>query len=114
MITLLRTIFNKETGEEFNAKKAFSVAKYGKETTSAEVYERWLKEIEEEIKYLSQTRLYSCILNIPEDKEKYLEATILVLKDKGFNTNLISKNTLKDYTGQSKFLLITWDNVGLD
>jgi hypothetical protein len=73
----------------------------------------WLKEIKEEIEYRCLERSYSCVLNIPEDREKYLEGIILTLKDNGFETNIISNNTLKDYKGQLKFLLITWDNISL-
>lgn len=114
MITLLRTILNKETKEDFNAKKAFSVAKYGKEITGVQIYLNWVKEIENEIKYQSYARSYSYIIDVPEDKEKYLEDLIFLFKSKGFNMNLISNDTLKDYSGKSKFVLITWDKVSLD
>lgn len=112
--TLLKTIINKNTDEKFDAKKAFSVAKYGKEVTSSQIYQSWLKDVEAEIKYQSQIRSYSYILNIPEDKEKYLTEFILFFEKKGFNMNLISKDTLENYSGKSKFLLITWDNIALD
>ena len=111
---LLKTLIRKPINDNFNATKAFSVAKYGKEITGAQIYLNWIKEIENEIKYQSYARSYSYIVDIPEDKEKYLEDLIFLFKSKGFSMNLISNDTLKDYSGKSKFVLITWDKVSLD
>lgn len=45
--------------------------------------------------------------------ENYVERLIGYLREKGFNVNLIAESTLKNYQGQDKYLLITWDKVDL-
>lgn len=115
MKNLLKRILRKNQIDDFSARKMFSISKYGRdEVTNEQLYNEWQKQVRDRIKFRSNNgRDFSVICNIPQDMENYVERLIGYLREKEFNVNLIAESTLKNYQGQDKYLLITWDKVDL-
>ena len=114
MKRILKRILNKKE-DDFSAIKMFSIAKYGKEgVTKNQLYENWEKSIKERIQYKSSIKgNFSCIINIPKDCECFIDTMIKFLEDRKFNASVISEETLKNFTGTQKYILVTWENIEL-
>jgi hypothetical protein len=97
----------KDNSDSFSAKKMFSITKYGRsEVTKDQLFQEWLRFIKEEVHYRSNDRKTSCFIDLPEDKEIFLDRLISYLKEKGFEVKTLDL--------KNKYLYITWDNVVLD
>lgn len=114
MKRILKKILNKKE-DDFSAVKMFSIAKYGKErVTKNQLYENWEKSVKEKIQYKSSVKEnFSCIINIPKDCECFIDMMIEFLREKGFCASVISEETLKNFTGTQKYILVTWENIEL-
>lgn len=107
MKNLIKKILRKEGTDSFSAKKMFSITNYGREeVTNEQLYQEWIWYIKNEIHYRSNNRKISCFIDLPKDKEIFLEKIINYLKDRGFEVEVLKL--------KNKYLYITWDSVVLD
>lgn len=107
MKKIMQLLRKRENKDSFSAKRMFSITKYGRdEVTNDQLFQEWLRLIKEEVHYRSNDRKLSCFIDLPRDKEIFLDRLINYLGDKGFEIEVLNL--------KNKYLYITWDNVVLD
>jgi hypothetical protein len=106
-VRLIKRLFRQSGKDSFSARKMFSITNYGREeVTNEQLFQEWIRYIKSEIHYRSNDRKISCFIDLPKDKEIFLEKIINYLKDRGFEIEILNL--------KNKYLYITWDNVVLD